>query len=74
MIWDIVRYAFLLFIAFMFIRNSWKWKGRADTGGNDLPGPSREKLIEFVGQLRDFVPELRLKKNISRLWPDAEVT
>ena len=48
--------------------------GGADTGGNDLPEPSREKLIEFVAQLRDFVPELRLKKNISRLWPDAEVT
>ena len=46
----------------------------ADTGGNDLPEPSQEKLIEFVGQLREFVPDVRLKENIRRLWPDAEVT
>lgn len=46
----------------------------ADTGGNGLPEPSEAKLREFVGALRGFVPEVRIKANLRRLWPDVEVT
>lgn len=46
----------------------------ADTGNNNLPEPSESKLRAFVGALREFVPEVRIKKGLRRLWPDVEVT
>ena len=38
----------------------------ADTGNNHLPEPSKEKILELIGELRKFT-EIRLKKNLTRL-------
>ena len=43
----------------------------ADSGGNELPEPTKDKIENLISELRNFT-KVKLKKNISRLGIDPE--